>query len=83
MAAGVPTVVAAAALKNEVAEFIQNVFSGPKFRVYVNHDIIGTQIGGAMKNVIAIAAGACDGMNMGLNPSVITSYSIHYTKLYD
>ncbi len=68
VAAGVPTVVAAAALKNEVAEFIQNVFSGPKFRVYVNHDIIGTQIGGAMKNVIAIAAGACDGMNMGLNP---------------
>ena len=68
VAAGLPTVVAAAAKKNEVAEFIQKVFSGPNFRVYVNHDIVGTQIGGAMKNVIAIAAGACDGMNMGLNP---------------
>lgn len=67
VAAGVPTVVAAAAQRKEVGEFIQNVFSGPNFRVYVNHDIIGTQIGGAMKNVMAIAAGACDGMNMGLN----------------
>src|SRR6056297_1715169 len=68
VAADVPTLVAAAALKNEVAEFIQNIFSTPNFRVYVNHDIVGTQIGGAMKNVIAIAAGVCDGMNMGLNP---------------
>ena len=68
VAAGVPTVVAAAAMEKEIARFIQNLFFTPNFRVYVNHDIVGTQIGGAMKNVIAIAAGACDGMNMGLNP---------------
>jgi glycerol-3-phosphate dehydrogenase (NAD(P)+) len=64
----VPTVVASASLSREVAEYVQQIFAGPTFRVYVNDDPIGTQIGGAMKNVIAIAAGICDGMKMGLNP---------------
>ncbi len=64
----VPTVVAAAATQREVAETIQQIFSCPTFRVYVNTDPVGTQIGGAMKNVLAIAAGICDGMEMGLNP---------------
>ncbi|MCG8687062.1 MAG: NAD(P)-dependent glycerol-3-phosphate dehydrogenase [Desulfobacterales bacterium] len=68
VAAQIPTVVAAASHDREVAEFVQNVFSCPSFRVYVNDDPVGTQIGGAMKNVLAIAAGICDGMNMGLNP---------------
>lgn len=68
VAAQVPTVVAAAAVDRGVAEFVQAVFSCPTFRVYVNDDPVGTQIGGAMKNVLAIAAGICDGMNMGLNP---------------
>ncbi len=68
VAAHVPTVVAAAAVDREVAQFVQAVFSCPSFRVYVNDDPVGTQVGGAMKNVLAIAAGICDGMNMGLNP---------------
>jgi glycerol-3-phosphate dehydrogenase (NAD(P)+) len=68
VAARIPTVVAAASLDRQVARFVQSVFSCPTFRVYVNDDPIGTQIGGAMKNVLAIAAGICDGMNMGLNP---------------
>jgi len=68
VAARVPTVVAAAAVDRAVAEFVQAVFSCPTFRVYVNDDPVGTQVGGAMKNVLAIAAGICDGMNMGLNP---------------
>jgi glycerol-3-phosphate dehydrogenase (NAD(P)+) len=68
VAAGIPTVVAAASVDREVARFVQSVFSCPTFRVYVNDDPVGTQIGGAMKNVLAIAAGICDGMNMGLNP---------------
>ena len=67
VAADVPTVVAAAAFRRDVGEFVQAVFSGPTFRVYVNDDPVGTQLGGAMKNVLAIAAGICDGMNMGLN----------------
>jgi glycerol-3-phosphate dehydrogenase (NAD(P)+) len=64
----VPTVVAAASISREVAEYVQEIFSCPTFRVYVNDDPVGTQIGGAMKNVLAIAAGICDGMEMGLNP---------------
>jgi glycerol-3-phosphate dehydrogenase (NAD(P)+) len=68
VAANIPTVVAAASVNDQVARFVQAVFACPTFRVYVNHDPIGTQIGGAMKNVLAIAAGICDGMNMGLNP---------------
>jgi glycerol-3-phosphate dehydrogenase (NAD(P)+) len=68
VAAKVPTVVAAASKSRRVAEYVQTVFSCPTFRVYVNNDPVGTQIGGAVKNVLAIAAGICDGMNMGLNP---------------
>ena len=64
----VPTVVAAASTSRKVSEYVQKIFSCPTFRVYVNDDPIGTQIGGAMKNVLAIAAGICDGMKMGLNP---------------
>lgn len=64
----VPTVVAAASISRRVAEYVQKIFSCSTFRVYVNDDPIGTQIGGAMKNVLAIAAGICDGMKMGLNP---------------
>lgn len=64
----VPTVVAAASFSREVSEYVQAIFSCAVFRVYVNDDPIGTQVGGAMKNVLAIAAGICDGMKMGLNP---------------
>jgi glycerol-3-phosphate dehydrogenase (NAD(P)+) len=64
----VPTVVAAASFSRKVSEYVQKIFSCPTFRVYVNDDPIGTQIGGAIKNVLAIAAGICDGMKMGLNP---------------
>ncbi|MBA3010597.1 MAG: NAD(P)-dependent glycerol-3-phosphate dehydrogenase [Desulfobacula sp.] len=67
VAAKVPTVVAAASTSRQTGEYVQEIFSCPTFRVYVNDDPIGTQIGGAMKNVLAIAAGICDGMNMGLN----------------
>ena len=64
----VPTVVAAASINRDSVEYVQKIFSCPTFRVYVNDDPIGTQLGGAMKNVLAIAAGICDGMKMGLNP---------------
>ncbi|MCG8643260.1 MAG: NAD(P)-dependent glycerol-3-phosphate dehydrogenase [Desulfobacterales bacterium] len=63
----VPTAIAAASVSRETAAFVQQVFSTLKFRVYINDDPMGTQIGGAMKNVLAIAAGICDGMEMGLN----------------
>lgn len=63
----VPTVVAAASVSRETSGYVQEIFSCKTFRVYVNDDPVGTQIGGAMKNVLAIAAGICDGMKMGLN----------------
>lgn len=68
VAAKVPTVVAIASISRDTAEYVQKIFACPTFRVYVNDDPVGTQIGGAIKNVLAIAAGICDGMNMGLNP---------------
>ncbi|MFM7428030.1 MAG: NAD(P)H-dependent glycerol-3-phosphate dehydrogenase [Elainella sp.] len=49
------------------AERVQAVFSSERFRVYTNRDPIGTELGGTLKNVIAIAAGVCDGLNLGTN----------------
>jgi glycerol-3-phosphate dehydrogenase (NAD(P)+) len=67
VAARLPSVVAVASTNSETAKYVQHVFASPCFRVYVNDDPVGVEIGGAMKNVIAIAAGICDGMGMGLN----------------
>jgi len=63
----VPTVVTAAATDLEVAEVVQAVFSCSYFRVYTSTDVIGAELGGAVKNVIAIAAGMIDGLGLGLN----------------
>ncbi len=63
----VPTVVTVAATDLSVAEFVQSVFATPYFRVYTNNDMIGVELGGAVKNVIAIAAGIIDGLGLGLN----------------
>ncbi|RJP84221.1 MAG: NAD(P)-dependent glycerol-3-phosphate dehydrogenase [Desulfobacteraceae bacterium] len=63
----VPTAVTAASTSAEVAVFVQNVFSTPFFRVYTHDDVMGVELGGAVKNVIAIASGIIDGMGLGLN----------------
>jgi glycerol-3-phosphate dehydrogenase (NAD(P)+) len=62
-----PTAVVAAAYQEPVAEAVQQLFSTPVFRVYTHHDIIGVELGGAMKNVIALAAGVADGLGFGHN----------------
>jgi len=62
-----PTAVAVAAKDLEAAQQIQQVFSTDFFRVYTNTDIIGTELGGALKNVIALAAGIADGLGFGYN----------------
>lgn len=62
-----PTVVAVASSNPETSRFVQNVFAAPFFRVYTNDDPVGIEIGGAIKNVIAIAAGISDGLELGLN----------------
>lgn len=67
VAANMPTVVTAAAQDASVAERVQRVFSGATFRVYTSTDVVGVEIGGAVKNVIAVAAGVSDGLGFGHN----------------
>ncbi len=62
-----PTAVTVASKDREVAGFVQQVFSTPYFRVYTNDDMIGVELGGAVKNVIAVASGIVDGLGLGLN----------------
>jgi glycerol-3-phosphate dehydrogenase (NAD(P)+) len=62
-----PTVVAVASKNPKAAKLVQHVFAAPWFRVYTNDDPAGVEVGGAIKNVIAIAAGISDGMELGLN----------------
>ena len=59
------TVVASSVIA--AAEFVQVVFSSDRFRVYTNYDILGVELGGTLKNVMAIAAGVCDGLHLGTN----------------
>lgn len=63
----IPTVVTAAARDEVIARRVQEIFSTHLFRVYSVDDVIGVEVGGAIKNVIAIAAGVVDGMEFGLN----------------
>jgi glycerol-3-phosphate dehydrogenase (NAD(P)+) len=63
----VPTVVTVACKNARLGEAVQRVFATPYFRVYTNEDIIGVELGGSVKNVIAIAAGIIDGLGLGLN----------------
>jgi glycerol-3-phosphate dehydrogenase (NAD(P)+) len=64
---GVPTSVVAAAADAARSQEVQRLFSTPRFRVYTNTDVAGCEYGAALKNVIAIAAGACDGLGYGDN----------------
>jgi glycerol-3-phosphate dehydrogenase (NAD(P)+) len=63
-----PTAVVAASPVAEVARRVQEAFSNPYFRVYTNSDMVGVELGGSIKNVIAIAAGISDGLGLGYNP---------------
>lgn len=64
---GLPTTVVAGAKTRQSAEFIQNVFMNETFRVYTSPDMLGMELGGSLKNVIALAAGMCDGLGFGDN----------------
>lgn len=67
VAAEMPTVVTAAAAREDVASLVQQSLATPLFRVYTSTDVIGVEIGGAVKNVIAVAAGVSDGLGFGHN----------------
>ena len=64
---GLPTTCVVGAKDKETAEFLQNIFMSPVFRVYISPDILGIGLGGALKNVIALAAGTADGLGYGDN----------------
>ena len=64
---GIPTTCVVSAHNKELTLYLQNIFMNPSFRVYTSPDMIGVEIGGALKNVIALAAGIADGLNYGDN----------------
>ncbi len=67
VARGIPTGCLAACPNKELAEQVQDVFMTDTFRIYTSPDIVGAELGGAMKNVIALCAGVCDGLGYGDN----------------
>lgn len=83
VARGDPTAIVAAGPDPAVNRVVQTEFSGPSLRFYTNSDIIGVELGGAVKNVIAIAAGVCAGMGLGCNAvaAVVTRGLVEMTRL--
>lgn len=83
VAAGTPTAVAAAAATKEAACFFQTLLFTERFRVYTSTDMVGQELGGALKNIIAIAAGICDGLGYGTNTraALITRGLAEITRL--
>jgi glycerol-3-phosphate dehydrogenase (NAD(P)+) len=83
VARGDPTAITIASRNTGLAKTIQREFSDPRFRVYTNTDIAGVELGGALKNIIAIAAGVCDGLGLGHNSiaALITRGLAEMTRL--
>ena len=83
VARGDPTAITIASPDDGLAEAVQREFSDPQFRVYTNSDVIGVELGGALKNTIAIAAGVCDGLGLGHNSiaALITRGLAEMTRL--
>jgi glycerol-3-phosphate dehydrogenase (NAD(P)+) len=82
-AQGHPTAVVLASENASLGAFLQEEFSGPTFRLYTNDDVLGVELAGAMKNVMAIAAGACQGLALGANSlaALITRGLAEMTRL--
>jgi glycerol-3-phosphate dehydrogenase (NAD(P)+) len=80
---GQPTAVVAAARDEATARAAQQLFATPAFRVYSGRDVVGVELGGALKNVIAIAAGILEGLGLGHNPraALITRGLAEITRL--
>ncbi len=64
---GMPTTIVVGAKSRKTAAFIQNIFMNERFRVYISSDILGIELGGSLKNVVALAAGIADGLGYGDN----------------
>ena len=83
VALGQPTALVAASPHVQVRDALVNAFHSPSVRVYANEDIVGVEVGGAVKNVLAIATGLCDGLALGLNAraALITRGLAEMTRL--
>ena len=83
VAQGLPTAITLAAADGAFAESMAQALHNSRLRVYANHDVIGAEVGGAVKNVMAIATGICDGMGFGLNAraALITRGLAEITRL--
>lgn len=83
VALGQPTALVAASSEALVRSTLVDAFHSPSLRVYANDDIVGVEVGGAVKNVLAIATGLCDGLNLGLNAraALITRGLAEMTRL--
>jgi glycerol-3-phosphate dehydrogenase (NAD(P)+) len=83
VARGDPTAIAIASQSSDLLRIVQREFSDSSFRVYTNSDVVGVELGGSLKNVIAIAAGVCDGLGLGHNSvaALITRGLAEMTRL--
>jgi glycerol-3-phosphate dehydrogenase (NAD(P)+) len=83
VARGDPTAITIASSDEGLAQTVQQAFSDPRFRLYTNEDVTGVELGGSLKNVIAIAAGVCDGLGLGHNSvaALITRGLAEMTRL--
>jgi glycerol-3-phosphate dehydrogenase (NAD(P)+) len=83
VARGDPTAITVASQNSTLLRTVQREFSDPSFRVYTNNDVVGVELGGALKNIIAIAAGICDGLSLGHNSvaALITRGLAEMTRL--
>ena len=83
VARGEPTAVVLASRDRALVAFLQEEFAGPSLRLYTNDDVLGVELAGAAKNVIAIAAGACQGLGLGQNTlaALITRGLTEMTRL--
>ncbi len=83
VAKGDPTAITIASTDRDLAAMVQKEFSDPNFRVYTNGDVVGVELGGALKNIVAIAAGVLFGMDLGYNTvaALITRGLAEITRL--
>ena len=83
VARGLPTALVAASAHEAVRQALVDAFHSPSLRVYVSDDIVGVEVGGAVKNVLAIATGLCDGLGLGMNAraALITRGLAEMTRL--
>jgi len=83
VARGMPTAVTVAGFREGHRRAVQEAFSTPRFRVYTSADVTGVEVGGCVKNVVAIASGMCDGLGFGANAraALVTRGLVEITRL--